>query len=350
MDLKSFLRKIPKVELHCHLAGTVKARTFVELAAKNGIILPAYDEPDDLYSWSTLEEFLKIYRLVSQSLQDRDDFRQIAYEALQEAANSGVRYHEMFWNPSDHLKEGIPFKTAMDGLIDGIHDAEKDFGIECRLIPSVDREKSPEIAVEMVELMIEHRRDELIGLGADYNTTHHPPEAFWKAFRLAGEAGFHRTAHTCENGQPPRDAETCLDLLGCERLDHGYRILEDELLTQRCRDEGVVFTVVPMADRAWIIEKYGEWDMSKHAIRDMHAKGLRIMINSDDPAMMKTSIGEAYIVAGEHMGFEPTDFKQLVMNGIDGAWIDESTKRQWRMEWSDEIDELLALLDRSAKD
>jgi adenosine deaminase len=344
MDLKTFLRKIPKVELHCHLAGTVNASTFVELANKNGIPVPQHDQPNDIYTWTYLDEFLKVYRLVSQSVQSQDDFRRTIYEVLQVAAGDDVRYHEMFWSPTDHLEYSVSFETQLDGLIDGIKDAEKDFGIQCRLIAALDREKGPDLAVELVELMIAHRRDELIGLGADYNTTFHPTEAFWKAFRLAGEAGFHRTAHAGEFGHPARDVETCLDLLECERIDHGYRVLEDERLTQRCRDEGVIFTVIPMADRAWIIENYGEYDLSKHVICDMVAKGLRVVINSDDPAMMKTYIGDAYIIAGEQMGFAPADFKQFVINGIDAAWVDESTKRQWRQEWSQEIDELISQL------
>jgi len=347
MDLKTFLRKIPKVELHCHLAGTVQASTFVELANKNNIIVPPYKNPEDLFDWLVLDEFLPIYRLISQSLQDRDDFRRTMYEALKVASENGVRYLEMFWNPTEHIEFGVPFEVSMDGMIDGINDARTDFGVEGRLIAAVDREKGPDLAVEMVELMIENRRDELIGIGADYNTTFHPPEAFWRAFRTAGNAGFYRTSHVSEYSHPARDVEAALEVLGCDRLDHGYRVLEDERITQRCVDDQIVFTVIPMADRAWIIENHGEYDFRKHVIQNMDARGLKIMLNSDDPGMMQSNIGDAYIMVGEYMRFEPGDFKRFVLNGIDGAWVDESTKRQWRAEWSQEINNLLSGLEEN---
>ena len=344
MELRSFFRKLPKVELHCHLAGTVQASTFVDLAKKNGIELPAYKTPTDLYTWKVLDDFLPVYRLISQSLQARDDFRRTMYEALRVASENGVHYLEMFWNPTDHIEFGVPFQISMDGMIDGINDARTDFGIEGRIIAAVDRESGPDLAVELVELMIDHRRDELIGIGADYNTTFHPPEAFWRAFQLAGEAGFYRTSHVSEYGHPARDVEAALEILGCDRLDHGYRVLEDERITQRCLDEGVVFTVVPLADRAWIIENYGSYDLSKHVIQDMDARGLKIMLNSDDPGMMQSDIGGDYIVVGEHMRFEPVDFKRFMLNGIEAAWVDDATKQHWRSEWSKEFDELLSQL------
>jgi adenosine deaminase len=343
--LRSFLAKIPKVELHCHLAGAVRAATFLELAKKNGIEVPQHASAGQFH-WQTLDDFLQSYRLVSQSLHTRDDFRRTAYETLEDAVEFNVRYREMFWSPTDHLVMGVPFITQLEGLIDGIQDAEKDFGIQCRMIAAVDREKGPDLAVELVELMVEQPCDELIGLGADYNTTFHPPEAFWKAFRLAGDAGFYRTSHVCEFGHPARDAEACLDVLSCDRLDHGYTILEDENLVQRCLDDGIVITVCPTAFRYGLMDEEGIIDWYKHPIKEMGARDLKITINPDDPNLHRTDSADAYARAVKYSGFTPADCKASVINGIDGAWVDESVKRQWREEWSQEIDALIAQLDQ----
>ena len=337
MDMHTFLKAIPKVSLHLHLEGTVKASTFVELAKKHGVELPVGTNPDDPYDYPDIYGVLTIYNLVGHSMRDHDDFRRITYETLEEAHEHGVRYREMFWSPMDHLQVGVPYETAVDGVIQGIHDARTDFGIECRLIADINRMRPPEDGLEMVELVVAHRRDELIGIGLDYAEAEHPPEKFWKAFHLAGSHGLHRTAHACEDA-PARNVETCLDLLGVERIDHGYHVLGDDRLVQRCVDEGVVFTCCPVAT-AWV---YFDGELANHPIKEMAARSLKIMLDCDGPPMFKTTPSNDYIVAADNMGFGPADFREFVMNGIDGTWLDDPTKGRMRREWGEEISALIA--------
>ena len=156
------------------------------------------------------------------SLRSADDFHRAVYDTQRHAAESGVRYREMFWNPTDHWSIGeVGYAEAADGMIAGLRDAERDFGITGRLIPSIDRESSPELGFEMVEAVVAHPRDEVIGIGMDYLEVGNPPEKFWKSYRLAERNGLRRTAHAGEFGEPARNVETALDLLGCDRIDHG---------------------------------------------------------------------------------------------------------------------------------
>jgi adenosine deaminase len=344
MDLNTFLTQMPKVELHCHLEGAVKASTFVELATKHGVDLPPYTDPTDLYDPDDFVIFLETYSRVSSSIRDRDDFRRVTYETLQEASDSGVRYREMFWSPSEHLDVGVPFKEQLEGIVDGIREAEADFEVECRMIAAINREKSPELGFELVEMMVENRSEYLIGLAMDFNENGNPPEKFWKAYRLAGEAGFHRTAHACEEIAPPQYVETCLSLLGCDRIDHGYRVILDDVITQRCADEGVVFTVIPSV-QPYLMEADPLF-RDEYPIKSMMDRGLLVMLNSDDPTMLGFNPAQNYILAYEQMGFEPTVFKELVLNGIEGAWLDENTKRQMRKDWAQEIDQMMSSLDQ----
>jgi adenosine deaminase len=340
MDLREFLKGIPKVSLHCHLEGSVQPRTFIELARKHSVQLPEDLNRDDPYDYPDIYGFLNVYNLVGQSVRDRDDFRRITYETLQEASEHGVRYREMFWSPLDHFPVGVDYPTAIDGIIDGINDARTDFGIECRMIADINRMLDPEDGLAMVQHVIDNPRDELIGIGLDYAEDGFPPERFWKAYRLAARHGLHRTAHAGEDA-PARNVETCLDLLGCERIDHGYHVLGDDALVQRCVDEGIVFSCCPVST-AWV---YFDGDFPDHPIKEMAARGLKIMLDCDDPPMFKTDPSNDYIKAAEHMGFTPHDFRQFVMNGIDGTWLDEPTKRRWRLEWGREMDEMIGHLD-----
>ena len=204
MDLGEFLKAIPKVSLHLHLMGSIQAATVVDLAGKHGVELPPFDEPEDLYDYPDIYKFLHMYDNSALAIIDRDDFERICYETLTEAAEHNVRYRELSFNPTTHMAAGVNYETCVDGLIDGINAARADHGIECRLIAAINRMESPELGVEMVETILEHRRDEVIGIGMDYAEAEFPPERFWKAYRMAEAAGLRLTAHQSEDA-PPRN-------------------------------------------------------------------------------------------------------------------------------------------------
>lgn len=333
-----FLRRVPKVELHCHFEGTVRPGTFADLARKHGVPLPT-DDVDRLYDYDSIYEFLEIFAMVSSTLIDREDFARAAYESIEDGVKLGnLRYREMFFNPTLHTKRGVPYATVVDGLVDGIRAAETDFGVPCRLIADVYRQDSPEEAREMVEQVLAHRPDELIGLGMDGAEAPDPPEQFVDAYRLAGKGGLRLTAHACEDA-PAKNIATCLDVLGCERIDHGYHILGDDALVERCRDEQITFTVCPTATAVCYFDPA---DYTKHPIREMAARGLKIMVNSDDPSMFHTDIGSEYVKMAGAAGWEPGTIRELTLNGVDGSWLSDDEKRRLRREFTEELDRLEA--------
>ncbi len=336
MDLNTFLRRVPKVELHCHFEGTVRAATFADLARKHDIALPTEDV-DRLYDYDSIYEFLTIFAMVSSTLIDQDDFARAAYESIEDGVTLGnLRYREMFFNPTLHTKRGVPYATVVDGLVDGIRAAEADFGVPCRLIADVYRQDTPAEALEMVKQVLAHRPDELIGLGMDGAEAPDPPEQFVDAYRLAGSGGLRLTAHACEDA-PARNIETCLDLLDCERIDHGYHVLEDAALVSRCRDEGITFTVCPTATAVCYFDPE---DYTTHPIREMVASGLKVMINSDDPPMFHTDIGSEYVKMTEAAGWDVATVRELCLAGVDGAWLDDGERRDLRRRFEVELDQL----------
>jgi adenosine deaminase len=278
VDTEEFLRKVPKVELHCHFEGTVRAATFADLARKHGVKLPT-DNVDELYSYNTIVEFLVIFGMVSSTIVDREDFARCAYESLEDGARLGnLKYREMFFNPTLHTRRGVPMATIIGGLADGIHAAERDLGVRCRLIADVYRQDEPGLARHMVEEVLENRVDDLIGLGMDGAEAPDPPEKFAEAFALARRGGLRLTSHASEDA-PPANITTCLDILGCERIDHGYHILEDPAVIKRCKDQGIYFTCCPTSTAV----VYGWPDLTTHPIRQMVAEGLRCTLKFRRP-------------------------------------------------------------------
>src|SRR6266568_3310163 len=309
MNYADFLRRVPKAELHCHFEGTVRPRTFADLASKHAISLPTQDA-DKLYDYDSIYEFLKIFAIVSSTLRDREDFARTAFESIEDGVKLGnLKYREMFFNPTLHTTRGVPFRTVVDGLIDGIRSAEADLGVRCRLIADVYRQDSVDMARQMLDDILDNRRDELIGLGMDGAEAPDPPEKFAQVYQAAGRAGLRRTSHASEDA-PPKNIVTCLDVLGVERIDHGYHILEDESVVARCRDQGLYFTCCPTSTA----RVYGWPDLTKHPIKDMVASGLRIMLNSDDPTMFHTDIGKEYVDLCTALDYGPDKARELALN------------------------------------
>lgn len=134
---------------------------------------------------------------------------------------------------------------------------------------------------------------------------------------------------------------TCLDELGCERIDHGYHILEDDQILARCRDQGIYFTCCPTSTAV----VYGWPDLTRHPIKDMVAKGLRVMLNSDDPTMFHTDIGKEYVDLCTALDYGPERVRELCLNGVEAAWLDDDERRSMRSRFEQEIADLEAQLD-----
>jgi len=339
MNVDEYLRRVPKIELHCHFEGTVRPATFADLARKHGVQL-AEENPDRLYDYGSIYEFLVIFAQVSSTLIDREDFARAAFESIEDGVRLGnLKYREMFFNPTLHTRRGVPYPTVVDGLIDGVRRAESELGVRCRLIADVYRQDSAGQAAEMVREVLEHRRDEVIGLGMDGAEAPDPPEKFIDAYQLAAQGGLRLTAHACEDA-PAKNISTCLDVLGCERIDHGYHVLGDAEVVKRVLADGIVFTTCPTATAVC----YFDPDLTKHPIVEMDRAGLRITLNSDDPPMFHTDIGEEFARMVPAAGWDPAKVRQLCLTAVEGSWMPPDEQRAMRHTIEQELDALDAQL------
>lgn len=345
LGLEEFLRLIPKAELHCHLLGAVRYETFLDLAREARAPVPRATI-DAIYTRGEKPVgAIPGLRALEEHLLKRDeDLQRITYEYLQDAASHGVRYSEFFWNPTGTVKgSGIPYARAQAAIVRGIHAARADFGIIAQMIPSIDREADPAEAVTMMEWVLADRVPEVQGIGIDYREPEHPPERFWKAYRMARAAGLRTTAHAGEYGMPWTNVETALELLGVDRVDHGYTVLENPAFARSCAERGIVFTVVPTNSYYKRTLPPGRW-AAEHPIRFMHRLGLRIHPNTDDPTLHQVTPTQAWHMMMRDFGFGLDQVREFMLNGLDGAWMDASLRRRWRGEWGAEFDALRARL------
>ncbi len=331
----SLVARIPKVELHCHVAGTLRTQTLAALAAQYGIALPR--PADQLYVYRDFYDFIEVLRLVAQVLRTPADFARVAYEALEDAFRLGnVLHTEMSFNPQYFMPAGASYRAQVDGLAAGIADAERDFGVSALLLVAFDREWSPSSADETMDLVLAHRHERVVGIGLDGPERAGPPATFQAVYRRATQAGLRKTAHVCEDNQtlaeaPPSHFDDCIDLLQCDRLDHGYNLLADAATVQRARDSGVFFTTCGVTSVA------KNRDRRLKAIRQMADAGLRITLNTDDPAMFHTDMTHTYqhVLDGLQWGW--AEAGALSLAGVDACWLDDAAKAALRQRFNDQL-------------
>jgi len=342
-SLEAFCHAIPKVELHCHLFGTVRKDTFADLNRRAGAPLA----PEEITAFYTRGEkpvgVLRVLRALDASLvRSPEDLHRMTIEYLLDAAAHNVRHAEFSWNPTGtvHVSR-IPYREAQDAIARAIREARMQFGISARLVCAIDREATPEAAVEMVRWMLDHRCEEVAGIGIDYREVDHPPELFREAYALARANGLRTTAHAGEFGMPWTNVRTALDLLQVDRIDHGYTVVDAPDFAAECAARGVVFTVVPTNSYYLRTLPRERWALD-HPIRRMPGLGLRIHPNTDDPTLHHVTPTLAWTMMVSAFGFGVDDLRGFMLNGVAAAWIPEEQRHRWQAEWSAEFDALRA--------
>ena len=336
----AILHALPKVELHCHLLGAIRRDTFeaLTLAADSPISL------DDVASYYTRGDkptgVLRVLRALDEFLlRSPDDFYRITYEYLQDAAGHQVRYAEFFWNPTGTAAAGLAYAKVLPAMRRAMRDAAHDFGIVSRLIPSIDREGSEQAALEMLQWVLDLRSDDVPGIGMDYRENDHPPEKFANVYALARRHGLKTTAHAGEFGMPWQNVHTALHTLQIDRVDHGYTIMDHAPLVSWALEYGVVFTVVPTNSYYLRTLPPERW-AADHPIRAMLAAGLKLHPNTDDPQLHHVNPTQAWAMMMDHFGASWMDVARFMHNGLDAAWIDNSTRKAWKKLWQTEVEML----------
>ncbi|MEA3032397.1 MAG: adenine deaminase, partial [Sphingomonadales bacterium] len=292
-DLTDFIAGLPKAELHIHIEGSLEPELMFELARRNRIEIPfaSVEEVRAAYSFSNLQDFLDIYYRGADVLRTEADFRDLAAAYFDRAAADSVSHAEIFFDPQTHTDRGIDFGVVMRGLTAGMNEARARHGITSKLILCFLRHLDEAAAFETLR-QAEPWLDRIEAVGLDSSEVGHPPDKFARVFAAAAERGLKRVAHAGEEG-PPAYVWEALDLLHVDRLDHGNRSMEDPALVERLAREGMTLTVCPLSNLKLCVVK----DMAEHPVDRMLAAGLRITLNSDDPAYFGGYINANYRAA-----------------------------------------------------
>ena len=322
--MRDLIQKMPKVELHLHIEGSLEPELMFTLADRNNITLPytSVEEIQRAYQFTDLQSFLDIYYTGAQVLQTEQDFYDLTWAYLKKAHTQNIRHTEIFFDPETHIDHGIPFDTVIHGIHQALVDAEKTLDLTSNLILCFLRHKSEDIssAWRTLEAALPYK-DWIIAVGLDSSEVGHPPERFVEVFDKARAEGFLTVAHAGEEG-PPEYVWQALDLLKVKRIDHGVRSEEDPALIKRLREEQIPLTVCPLSNTKLHVFE----DMQDHNLKRLLDTGLCITINSDDPAYFGGYLNENYFAIQEALNLSQTDIIKLAQNGINAAFL--STERK----------------------
>ena len=332
---------MPKVELHCHVEGTIRPSTVAELAKNAGRSLPV-DEVTELYRYESLDEFLSIFWIVQNMLMRPEDWERAAYESIVDAAPHGLKYREMFFTPARHLAAGQDLGDIVFGLTQGIEAAETETGVRCLLICDMDLAFGGKAGFELVERLGELRRagraKRVIGIGMDSTELGVDLRDYAEAYVLARRLGLRRTAHAGED-TGPYNIQMAVDVLRVVRIDHGLSILSDPYLTGRLADARIPLTVCPNSN-VMIANKVPR--LEEHPFRQMREAGLLATLNTDDPAMADLDLGKEYRSVARALDLDLKQMAAVALDGVEASWLDESDKRRLRSEFEEELRAILS--------
>ena len=309
----------PKIELHVHLEATVQPHTLLEIAKRNGEVLPAdtVEGLRELYRFRDFDHFIEIWILTTNCLRTEEDFRQVVVDYAAEAKRHGAVYLEAIFSPIERTWRGVSWDEILSGYCDGAQEARERHGVEVRLTPDITRSAPLEDAQTLVHHALRYRDRGVVAVGLGGEEARYPNAPFATAFREAREGGLGSVPHAGEV-VGPESVRSALELLDPDRLRHGITAIEDPGLVRELADRGIVLDVTPISNvRTGVVRSIEE-----HPLPKLVAAGVRCSVSTDDPVMFDTDLTREYDAAVA-LGLDP---RSLYETAVAGALCDDETK------------------------
>jgi adenosine deaminase len=322
--MKKFIHYLPKVELHLHVEGTLEPELMFELAKRNNIDIPfnSFEEVSAAYDFHNLQSFLDIYYQGANVLIHEQDFYDLTWAYLLRCKADNVLHTEIFFDPQTHTVRDIAFETVVNGIHNALTKAKKELGISSQLIMCFLRHLDEDDAFVMLNHAFAHK-DKIIGVGLDSSERGNPVQKFERVFQEASKQGFKSVAHAGEEG-PASNIRDALELLQVDRVDHGVRCTEDEVLLAQLIEQGTPLTVCPLSNtKLKVFEK-----MADHNIVELLRQGVCVTINSDDPAYFGGYMTDNFNAVVDVHPMEKAEIAQFTINAIKASFISEQEKQR----------------------
>jgi adenosine deaminase len=339
ISIEHLIAKMPKVELHIHLEGSVRPETLLKLAKRHNIVLPA-DDVDGLRKWYTFRDFnhfIEIYMTISSCLRTTEDIELIAREFLIGQAEQNILYNEVTFTPfNQYLNNQLGFHEQIDAVNRARAWAEKELSVRMGIIMDIPRIVPPKDGLTIADWMIERYGDGLIALGLGGPEVDNPPEKYRAAFERVRVAGIPCILHAGETVGPP-SIWSAIRVADTKRIGHGVRAIEDPELVAYLRETQIPLEVCPTSNVC--LKVYPSWE--EHSLPQLLAQGLYVTINSDDPPMFNTTLTNEYLTGQQTFGWDAETIRQFVFNAVKVTLLPEKEKTDMLRSFSVEFERLM---------
>ncbi|MBV8581389.1 MAG: adenosine deaminase [Candidatus Eremiobacteraeota bacterium] len=317
------LAALAKVQLHCHLEGTVRPETFRALAAKYGVDLGERADPARTYAFSTFREFLLLFAKVTETLRAPEDYARIAHDYVVDAAEQGVVYAEVFISPSvwTYFHRDLDVRATVEAIRAALDEAGAPLGVEVALIADLTRNFGVEKAEGTARLAVGLRDLGVIAVGLGGDEANFPPELYERAYAIARDGGLHGVVHAGEAAGAV-SVRSAIEVLGAERIGHGVRSVEDPAVVALLAERGIPLEICPTSNR---LTGAAPADAA-HPLGALDAAGCMVTIDADDPALFGTTLLDEYRFVADTFGEDA--LLRFARNAIDASFAPAETKRR----------------------
>ena len=320
-----FIKKAPKAELHLHIEGTLEPEHMFELAKRNNVSIPYnnVEEVKSAYNFKNLDSFLNIYYQGSKVLIHEKDFFDLTWAYILKCKEDNIVHTEIFFDPQSHLDRGISFDIVINGISKALDKANLEFGLTSKIIMCFLRHLDEESGFKVLDQALKYK-NKIVGVGLDSSELGNPPKKFEKLFQKARDEGFLTVAHAGEEG-PPEYIWDSINLLKVKRIDHGVQSLKDEKLVDLLIKEQIPLTVCPLSNiKLCVFDK-----IENHNLKKMLNKGLRVMVNYDDPAYFGGYLNKNLTETQLALDLSLEEIKTLIINSFKSSFLKDDKKKEW---------------------
>lgn len=325
----SILQKLPKAELHCHLDGSLRIETILDLAENQKVKLPSHN-PGELCkileigdNIGNLEDYLSRFDITLSVMQIPDALTRTAYELAEDCWNDGVKYVEIRYSPILHTKLGMTLAESVDAVKKGLQKAEDDFGILTGIIICGIRNISPEISLKLADLTVQYKNRGVVGFDLAGAEENFPAKHHQEAFELILKNNINTTLHAGE-AFGPESIHQAIHACGAHRIGHGTRLKENPELMDYLNDHRIALEICLNSN----IHTRTIPTLKEHPFKYYLDNNLRVTLNTDNRLISSTTLTDEYMTAVQEFGLDANDIRRIIINGFKSAFLAHNKRRE----------------------
>ena len=341
----SLLKKLPKVELHCHLDGCLRIETILDLGQRYNVSLPA-SNPEDLIKLlcigkkrGTLEEYIARFDITLSVMQSPEALTRIAFELIEDVAAENVRYIEVRYAPILHTRLGMTLEEAVEAVRDGLIKGEKAFGVKSGIIICGIRHISPEASLKLADLCVRYKNKGVVGFDLAGSEENFPAKDHREAFYMILNHNINATIHAGE-AFGPSSIHQAIHYCGAHRIGHGTRLKEDKDLMYYVNDHRITMEVCLTSN--W--HTYSVRSLKQHPFRFYYDQGIRVTLNTDNRLMSDTTLTKEFGLARDLFDFTLHDFREVTIIAMKAAFLPHKERKEMIQSIANELESEFGIL------